>query len=625
MKRLLLLVCLVVAALCLLPAAALAVEPVSNWTPMAMPSGSWHAISFVDDDHGFAAGGVYPDEGLLAVTSDGGTSWTTLPVPANLLTDVDFPDQDHGWVCGGTVCSTSDGGATWATYGIHDAVGVDFADTTHGLEWGGGYIGETSDGGATWNRTSMPVAKACMSDQTTAWAVSGSSVMTSTDGGLQWSVAAQDPVPNDYPLNSISFADPLHGYVASQGEIGATADGGASWTWQAADPGTLAIPALPGGWVWAATWDDDICGSDDGGVSWVHEHRYSLDPVALTADIVIRGDRGWMCTGAMAYATTRSGYGDLYPPVTTCVVPTWISASQTVTFSASDVGTGVAGTWWRLNGGPWTQSDSVPLTVDPLHPTTYFLAVASVDQYGNWELPRTFDTTTDALGPQPVCTPQQTYMMDYWNHVTSRITLSGIDAGIGGGGVKVRLGSGAWAEHPNRYVLVTPARANHGNDGVHIFTMHAFDDLGNIGASVTHAVCIDTRRPTGSVYAATGKARRSATFKFIVHDKRPCYRRARFILTVTTLHGSFLGYASGSCKKNRVITVTYDIGLRAGTYHYYLSADDGAGNTIKSPPHATLTVKSAGASVRLTSRTLPQMRLRLTGFARFLRERSRQG
>ena len=371
------------------------------------------------------------------------------------------------------------------------------------------------------------------------------------------------------------------------------------------------VAALPGGRAWAISQIAGIWATDDGGLSWVQQRPeqgwpWVSDPHRA---LVVRDDHAWSVAPDGCYRTDRSGYSDLRPPVTTCSVPNWIKATTSATFSAADDKTSVAGTWYQLDGGPWTQGNSAPLVVDPFGLTQHHLFVASQDGYGNWETPQEFYTNIDVKGPAPVVTPKVKYMMDWWYNKTSSIKMSGDDQGIGGGGVKVKRGSAAWQRHPNGWVMVTRARTDHRNDGVHVFKMCAYDDLGNVGKTVTHDVCLDTRRPTGTAYPTTGRARHSATFKFVIHDKTPCAPKAIVKITVKTLGGTALGYYDWTWyRKNRVITLTFGCPLPAGTYRYVISAGDGAGNVIKSPPRATLTMRSSSGIVALAS-SMRQMRL----------------
>jgi photosystem II stability/assembly factor-like uncharacterized protein len=82
-----------------------------------------HAVYFVDQDHGWIAGG----NGTLLSTVDGGVTWnkTSLTIKDSLI-DVYFSDSTHGWLLAqgdvfklksnersSYLLNTNDGGITW--------------------------------------------------------------------------------------------------------------------------------------------------------------------------------------------------------------------------------------------------------------------------------------------------------------------------------------------------------------------------------------------------------------------------------------------------------------------------------------------------------------------------------
>jgi photosystem II stability/assembly factor-like uncharacterized protein len=83
-----------------------------------------HSVSFVDAQHGWVCGYVFPTgNSVLLRTSDGGEHWESLPCGSNrYLTDVVFLDQQNGWMIANTdpdltsgILRTTDGGNTWTT------------------------------------------------------------------------------------------------------------------------------------------------------------------------------------------------------------------------------------------------------------------------------------------------------------------------------------------------------------------------------------------------------------------------------------------------------------------------------------------------------------------------------
>ncbi len=130
-----------------------------------------HAITFVDDEFGWAVG----DHGTIWHTQNGGEIWrlqqSNVVCP---LSTVHFVDRQHGWAAGGeaiplthsskgTILHTSDGGQNWKEIDgllLPWITGIHFSDSKSGLA-----VGEssamyptgawsTNDGGRTWSRLS---------------------------------------------------------------------------------------------------------------------------------------------------------------------------------------------------------------------------------------------------------------------------------------------------------------------------------------------------------------------------------------------------------------------------------------------------------------------------------------
>jgi photosystem II stability/assembly factor-like uncharacterized protein len=78
------------------------------------PSSRGGELFFLDDDHGWLAGGY---KGTLYRTADGGRSWQTMPLPfaKTSIKSVYFQDRDAGWLITGRgqLLATRDAGRTW--------------------------------------------------------------------------------------------------------------------------------------------------------------------------------------------------------------------------------------------------------------------------------------------------------------------------------------------------------------------------------------------------------------------------------------------------------------------------------------------------------------------------------
>jgi hypothetical protein len=104
--------------------------------------GTWEAVmrywgftdvSFADTSNGWTIGYCEPNDCAYR-TTDGGVTWTLrYQSGQGTLRDVACIDRDHAWLVGtaGT-WGTSDGGATWNTYGTPLLAAVSFLDGNHG-------------------------------------------------------------------------------------------------------------------------------------------------------------------------------------------------------------------------------------------------------------------------------------------------------------------------------------------------------------------------------------------------------------------------------------------------------------------------------------------------------------
>jgi photosystem II stability/assembly factor-like uncharacterized protein/lipoprotein-anchoring transpeptidase ErfK/SrfK len=327
-----------------------------TWTPQtSSTTTALRGVAFCDAQTGWVVG----DGGVILHTSDGGVTWTTQTSnTAQNLRAVSFSDALHGWAVGdgGTVLATSDGGATWTAQssGTTAALfGVAPKGTGSGWAVGeGGAVIHTSDGGSNWaaqdSGTTANLTSVAVAGTATAWAVgqNGTIVATANDGGTWVTRVSQ----TTHDLHGIAFAGATRGWaVGDGGTIVRTADGGSTWSVQASTTthnlsGVAFIDAQRGAIAGAA---GTILTTTDGGV---------LDSTApLTRAVGLR-------------ASARLG---------------WRNTPQTVTLRASDAGSGVAATYYTLDG-QGRQPYRAPFAVSTAgsHRVTYW----SVDWAGNPEV-----------------------------------------------------------------------------------------------------------------------------------------------------------------------------------------------------------------------------------------------
>jgi photosystem II stability/assembly factor-like uncharacterized protein len=233
----------------------------------------------------------------LVPTAGGGWSWLYPQPQGRSLCAVDFVDNQHGWAAGGgSILFSADGGATWqaqVTYSAVDFVALSFPDAQHGWalgrrwsDWSQTVLVATGDGGESWHLCASPNGNVrdvdFVSGQLGFIAGDEGMLYRTVDGGQTWS---KRTVEQAVSIASVDMVDELVGWAvgtnvtAGGPAVLRTTDGGQSW--QGKNPGFLgyggyttvqgldAQTVLVGGWtgqtgVEVAT----LRRTDDGGQSW---------------------------------------------------------------------------------------------------------------------------------------------------------------------------------------------------------------------------------------------------------------------------------------------------------------------------------------------------------------------
>jgi hypothetical protein len=148
----------------------------------------------------------------------------------------------------------------------------------------------------------------------------------------------------------------------------------------------------------------DLTGTDfalDDGVSFAWGGFAANGSVSVSPDrqVVNLTGGGW-CGGAGPQGPLKlkllTPLADQDPPVTTASAPAgWQNHNVTVTLSATDDASGVAATYWQLDGAPAHQGTSVVVSTDGSHTLAYW----SVDNQGNVEAQQTVTVEVDKTPP----------------------------------------------------------------------------------------------------------------------------------------------------------------------------------------------------------------------------------
>ncbi|MEL6822774.1 MAG: FlgD immunoglobulin-like domain containing protein, partial [Calditrichota bacterium] len=214
-------------------------------------------IHFIDENKGFAVGGVFNSSATVLRTDDGGANWTSVNTPAfNTLFDVHFIDSQIGFICGvdGQLYYTFNCGATWQTLFSGTSnwlLDIEFTSASTGYIVGGnGTIIKSENGGTLW----IPLSSGTQDwlqgisflDDSIGVAVGNNErILRTTDAGLTWEDRTLN-TPRNRSYSSVDMSAFLlkdggqeaQGIaVGSDGALLFTQDGGLNWQEQQSGTG----------------------------------------------------------------------------------------------------------------------------------------------------------------------------------------------------------------------------------------------------------------------------------------------------------------------------------------------------------------------------------------------------
>jgi hypothetical protein len=179
---------------------------------------------------------------------------------------------------------------------------------------------------------------------------------------------------------------------------------------------------------------------------------------------------------------------DAAAPVTTSDAPAdWQSGCVTVTLSASDDVSGVADTFFRIDGGDWRSGTLLPrfgvrkrIGGSGVHTIDFY----SVDNLGHVESAGSDEVKVDNRAPfTRDNAPADAQATD----VTVALTATDTQSGVAATFYSIDNGTPV----PGTSVLIA-APLDHTNDGSHVVTYFSVDNAGNAEADKTVTVVIDT-------------------------------------------------------------------------------------------------------------------------------------
>ena len=212
---------------------------------------------------------------FVEYTRDGGHSWMRMD---GTNQSVHFPTSDRGYACGyfGVAYKTEDGGNNWKPMNLQTPQYLNdiyFINRDTGYAVGGSKVFRTLDGGESWNSITNPALSSLYSVHFTDFnhgVVGGyrQTVMYTANGGQTWTIS-QNSSSTVYYLD-IKFPSPQIGYMCSStGAVLKSINGGATWTASSGGSAQLAnLFFTDVNTGWAVGNGGLIIHTTNGGVSW---------------------------------------------------------------------------------------------------------------------------------------------------------------------------------------------------------------------------------------------------------------------------------------------------------------------------------------------------------------------
>jgi hypothetical protein len=342
----------------------------------------------------------------------------------------------------------------------------------------------------------------------------------------------------------------------------------------------------PAGWVGAAGLPlyVHIFAAPDAGSPVTRQ--YKLDGAAAWTDgsvIPVEGDgvhqiqyRAVDEAGNAEQTNTCTVRVDATAPVTTDDSPTtWVGASAlplTVHLSAAPDAGGPAATQYKVDGAAsWTDGAAVSLSANGVHVIEY----RSTDAVGNVEATKTCTVRIDTAAPVTTDDSPDTWVGAAKLPLVVHLTAVA-DAGSPIATQYKVDGAAAWTDGSS-----VTLSAN----GLHTVDYRSVDGAGNVEATKTCLVAIDTIKPVTSGLAVTATRGRKATFKVKVADKvadKVAGDPAQtIVIKIRNAKGKVVATLSGfgPMKPNVTLALAWKkCTLARGTYKYLVYATDAARN-----------------------------------------------
>ncbi len=198
----------------------------------------------------------------------------------------------------------------------------------------------------------------------------------------------------------------------------------------------------------------------------------------------------------LVYTNTINVNLDLSAPVTSAVVSGtaglngWYTSAVSISLSGVDTLSGVASTFYRVDGGAWTQySAAFGVATEGTHTVEF----NSTDNAGHVETTVNQAVDNDTLEPDTTAALSGT-PTGGWYAAAVTVTLTSTDESSGVASIQYQLDSTTWQTYGTAVAV--------SGDGAHAFAYRATDNAGIVEATHTATINVDTLAPSTMISIA---------------------------------------------------------------------------------------------------------------------------
>ncbi|AEI46318.1 OmpL47-type beta-barrel domain-containing protein [Paenibacillus mucilaginosus] len=169
------------------------------------------------------------------------------------------------------------------------------------------------------------------------------------------------------------------------------------------------------------------------------------------------------------------------------VTQSQVSTEGVVTLTAADAASGVAKTYYSVNGAPYAEGATVEIGMDGTHQVSFY----SVDAAGNKETAQSLEVVIDLTAPVT-----EAAAVEGWSAGDVTVTFAAADAGSGVAGTFYSIGGGAYAEGTSAVVS---------SEGATEVWFYSVDKAGNKEEARSVKILIDRTAPVTTAHVKDGK------------------------------------------------------------------------------------------------------------------------